>query len=68
MATTIARYVYPDRGDSGAAAVEAAAYFIEPQGGLDVTDIERQIAWYKAQGLIDKSVNAREVVDPSFIK
>jgi NitT/TauT family transport system substrate-binding protein len=67
-ATTIARYVYPDRGDSGAAAVEAAAYFIEPQGGLDVTDIERQIAWYKAQGLIDKSVNAREVVDPSFIK
>ena len=65
-ATTIARYVYPDRGDSGAAAVEAAAYFIEPQGGLDVTDIERQIAWYKAQGLIDKSVNAREVVDPEF--
>jgi NitT/TauT family transport system substrate-binding protein len=67
-ATTIARYVYPDRGDSGAAAVEAAAYFIEPQGGLDVADIERQIAWYKAQGLIDKSVNAREVVDPTFIK
>ncbi|HEX3338234.1 MAG TPA: ABC transporter substrate-binding protein [Pseudolabrys sp.] len=67
-ATTIARYVYPDRGDGGAAAVEAAAYFIEPQAGLDVEDIERQIAWYKAQGLIDKSVNAREVVDPSFIK
>src|SRR5215467_687706 len=67
-ATTIARYVYPDRGDGGAAAVEAAAYFIEPQAGLDIADIERQIAWYKAQGLIDKSVNAREVVDPSFIK
>jgi NitT/TauT family transport system substrate-binding protein len=67
-ATTIARYVYPDRGDGGAAAVEAAAYFIEPQAGLDVEDIERQIAWYKAQGLIDKSVNVREVVDPSFIK
>jgi NitT/TauT family transport system substrate-binding protein len=67
-ATTIARYVYPDRGDGGAAAVEAAAYFIEPQAGLDAVDIERQIAWYKAQGLIDKSVNARDVVDPSFIK
>ncbi|MFZ0068791.1 MAG: ABC transporter substrate-binding protein [Pseudolabrys sp.] len=67
-ATTIARYVYPDRGDGGAAAVEAAAYFIEPQAGLDVEDIERQIAWYKTQGLIDKSVNVREVVDPSFIK
>jgi NitT/TauT family transport system substrate-binding protein len=67
-ATTIARYVYPDRGEGGAAAVEAAAYFIEPQAGLDVADIERQIAWYKAQGLIDKNVDAREVVDPSFTR
>jgi NitT/TauT family transport system substrate-binding protein len=67
-ATTIARYVYPDRGEGGAAAVEAAAYFVEPQAGLDTADIERQIAWYKAQGLIDKGVDAREVVDPSFVK
>ncbi|HEY6023267.1 MAG TPA: ABC transporter substrate-binding protein [Pseudolabrys sp.] len=67
-ATTIASYVYPDRGDSGAAAVEAAAYFIEPQARLDLADIERQVAWYKARGLVDKSVNARDVVDPSFVK
>ncbi|MFZ1950690.1 MAG: ABC transporter substrate-binding protein [Pseudolabrys sp.] len=67
-ATTIARYVYPDRGESAAATVEASAYFIEPQARLDVADIERQIAWYKAQGLVDKGVNAREVVDLSFVK
>jgi NitT/TauT family transport system substrate-binding protein len=67
-ATTIAHYVYPDRGDSAAATVEAGAYFIEPQAQLDVADIERQIAWYKARGLIDKGVNVREVVDPSFVK
>lgn len=68
VATTIARYVYPDRGDSAAATVEASAGFIEPQARLDLADIERQVAWYKAQGLVDKSVNARELVDPSFVK
>lgn len=67
-ATTIARYVYPDRGTTGAAAVEASAYFIDPQAQLDVADIDRQIAWYKAQGRIDKTVDARDVVDPSFVK
>ena len=30
-ATTIARYVYPDRGTSAAVAVEASAYSIDPQ-------------------------------------
>ena len=67
-ATTIARYVYPDRGESGAAAVEASAYFIEPQAQLDLSDLERQVAWHKARGRIDKNVTAREVVDLSFIK
>jgi NitT/TauT family transport system substrate-binding protein len=67
-ATTIARYVYPDRGESGAATVEASAYFIEPQARLDVADIERQIAWHTAQGRVDKNVSARDVVDPSFVK
>jgi NitT/TauT family transport system substrate-binding protein len=66
-ATTIARYVYPDRGTSGAVAVEASAYFIDPQAQLDTADIERQIAWY-VHGQIDKTVSARDVVDPSFVK
>jgi NitT/TauT family transport system substrate-binding protein len=65
--TTIARYVYPDRGTSGAVAVEASAYFIDPQAQLDTADIERQIAWY-VHGQIDKTVSARDVVDPSFVK
>jgi NitT/TauT family transport system substrate-binding protein len=67
-ATTIARYVYPDRGESGAAAVEASAFFIEPQAQLDLADLERQVAWHKARGRIDKNVTAREMVDLSFTK
>ena len=66
-ATTIARYVYPDRGDA-AATVELGAYYIDPQARLDVADVARQIAWYKSQGLIDKAVDAGTVVDASFVK
>jgi len=53
-ATTIARYVYPGRGESGAAGVEASAYFIEPQAQLDLADLERQLAWHKARGRIEQ--------------
>lgn len=67
-AATIARYVYPDRALDAAAAVELGAYYIDPQARLDIADIGRQIAWYKSQGLIDKTIDARAVVDLSFAK
>jgi NitT/TauT family transport system substrate-binding protein len=67
-ATTIARYVYPDRGPDAAVATELGAYYIDPKARLDVTDIARQLAWYKSQGLIDKAVDARAIVDASFVK
>ena len=65
-ATTIARYVYP--GTDAAAKVELGAYYIDPQARLDAADVERQIAWYKSQGLIDKAIDPRTVVDASFVK
>ena len=67
-ATTIAHYVYPGRGTDVAATVELGAYYIDPQARLDVADVTRQIAWYKSQGLIDKAVDARTVLDASFVK
>jgi hypothetical protein len=51
-ATIIARYVYPDCGESTAVAVEASAFFIEPQARLDVVDVEYQIASMRAPWLI----------------
>jgi NitT/TauT family transport system substrate-binding protein len=67
-ATTIARYVFPGRGNDAAATVELGAYYIDPQARLDVADVVRQVAWYKSQGLIDKAIDARTVVDASFVK
>lgn len=66
VATIIARYVYPGQS-SAAAVVEAGAYFMDRQALLDAGDIARQVEWYKAQGLIDQSVDARDVVDLSFL-
>ena len=54
----IAAYVFPGRS-SGAAAVEAGAYFIDPRARIDIADIARQIAWHKAQGLVGKPVPMR---------
>jgi NitT/TauT family transport system substrate-binding protein len=64
-AAIIARYVYPDTS-MGAAIVEASAPFIDPKARIDIADIERQLAWYQARGFVDKTVQARDVVDLSF--
>jgi len=48
--------------------VIAGANFIDPQGRLLVKDIYDQVAWYQAQGLVDKSVSAKALLDLSFIK
>lgn len=66
-AAAIARYVYPGQSASAAATVEAGVYFMDSQARLDAADIARQVEWYKAQGLVDRSVDARAVMDLSFI-
>lgn len=69
IATLIARYVYPGKPlGTSAATVEASAYYIDPQGKLDPVEVARQVEWYKAQGLIDQSVDMQGVVDSSFLK
>ena len=66
--TTIARYIYQGHPlGSAATTVETGAYFIDPQARLDEADIERQIAWFKAQGLVEQSVDPHQVVDLSFL-
>lgn len=42
--------------------------FIDPQGRLLVGDVYHQVAWYQAQGLLDRSVDAKSFLDLGFIK
>jgi NitT/TauT family transport system substrate-binding protein len=67
VATIIGRYAYPGMpADRATPTVENAAYYIDPQAKLDPVDLTRQIEWFKAQGLIDASVDPKAVVDTSF--
>ena len=43
-----------------ATTVEAGGFSMDPQARLDLADIARQIDWFKEQGLIDKTVEARQ--------
>jgi NitT/TauT family transport system substrate-binding protein len=66
-AKAIARYVYAGRPLApSAAAVEANAYYMDPQARLDAADVARQVAWYQAQGLIGKDIDPGAVIDTGF--
>jgi NitT/TauT family transport system substrate-binding protein len=68
-AEQIAKYVYPsDPAAQAAKNVIASAVFCDAAGHIDVADIERQIAWYKSEKLVDASVEAKNFVDTSFTK
>jgi NitT/TauT family transport system substrate-binding protein len=63
----IAKYVYPGEvPDKAAALVEASTFYVDPQARLDVADIERQVNWYKSQGLVDLTADPRNFIDLSF--
>jgi len=40
--------------------------YVDPEARLLVDDIYRQVAWYQSQGLVDRSVEARAILDLSF--
>jgi NitT/TauT family transport system substrate-binding protein len=63
-AAAVGLYVFPDHPVANTAPVVAsAAYFMDAQARLDLKDFERQVAWFKQEGLIDKHVEARDMVD-----
>lgn len=63
----IGKYVYPsDPPDAAAKKVIESAVYCDPAGKVDLADVERQLAWYKAEKLVDASVEAKAFVDTSF--
>ena len=69
IAALVAKQVYPSEpADKAAALVEASTFYVDPQARLDVADIEKQVAWYKSQGLVDAGVDPASFIDLSFLK
>jgi NitT/TauT family transport system substrate-binding protein len=48
--------------------IKAGAPYIDPLGRLRVGNIYDQVAWYKANGLVDADVDAAKFIDLSFIE
>jgi NitT/TauT family transport system substrate-binding protein len=46
---------------------EASANYMDAQGRLLVGDIYKQVAWYQAQGLVDRTVQAADFIDLGFV-
>ena len=40
--------------------------YVDPEAKLQADDIYRQVAWYQSQGLVDRSVEGRTILDLSF--
>ena len=65
----IGKYVYAsDQPADAAKKVIGSAVYCDPNGKIDLADVEKQIAWYKSEKLVDASVDAKNFVDTSFAK
>ena len=65
----IGKYVYPSDAPAEAAKkVIASAVYCDPTGKIDVADVDRQIAWYKKEKLVDASVESKNFIDTTFAR
>lgn len=48
-------------------ALKPALGYVNEGGRLDVKDIERQIAWYRSQGMIKPEVDAEATIDKRYV-
>lgn len=66
-AKILAYYVYPRaRPHEALAMAEGEVHYMDAKAGIDTVDLDRRIAWYQAQGLLDKSFSAKNLVDLNF--
>ncbi|MEJ1160988.1 ABC transporter substrate-binding protein [Prosthecomicrobium sp. N25] len=68
-AALVGKHVYPaDSADVAAPKVIESAVAVDEKARIDFADIERQIAWNKAEKLVTPEVDAKAFVDTSFAK
>ena len=45
----------------------ASMPYIDPDGRLDVADVLRQLAWYRAQGLVKGTIDGDQIIDRRYV-
>jgi NitT/TauT family transport system substrate-binding protein len=69
MVKLIHKYVYASRPYAKAApSIRNGAMRINEGAALNVSNISQQLDWFKAEGLVDKSISLDTLVDRSFVK
>ena len=48
--------------------IGAGIPYVDPDARLLVRDVYNQVAWYQAQGLVDKDVDAKTILDLTFVE
>ena len=48
--------------------ITAGIPYVDPDARLLVRDVYNQVAWYHAQGLVDKDVDAKTILDLTFVE
>ena len=47
--------------------MRAGIAYIDPQLRVNVADVKRQIAWYKAQGMLKGDVDSSTIIDQRYV-
>lgn len=69
MVRLIHKYVYADRPyEKAAKSIRAGAMRINAKSVLNVTSIEDQLNWFKAEGLVDQSITLDTILDTSYVE
>lgn len=65
----IAKYVAPDEPyEKAAPSIINGAMYLNPDMGLNKTDVAAQMQWFKDEGLVDSDLTVDQLVDDSFVE
>jgi len=64
--TDIQKYVYAGDPDAKQKILDGLGYY-DKDGALDVRDVQAQLRWFVAQGLVKPGVDAAEIIDTRFM-
>jgi NitT/TauT family transport system substrate-binding protein len=62
----LTKYVFTNDPDARRKILDGVGYY-DPDGALDVKDVEAQIAWFKTQGLVKGDTDPAAMLDTTFL-
>lgn len=69
MTKLIAKYVAPDQPyEKAAPSIINGAMYLNPDMGLNKTDVAAQMQWFKDEGLVKSDLTVDQLVDDSFVE